>query len=92
MPRAVTLESKPNLVVKLEREEGSTQYDQIAIKESEQLKISFKRMVRVSDNGDSSLLPPDLGNFLLYSVSAYQKTLSNNMAAKGGLFFPMFRK
>jgi hypothetical protein len=58
----------------------------------EQLKISFRRTVRVPDNADRSELPPDLGAFPLYKVNDYAKTLPAGIVAKGGVFMPMYSK
>ncbi|KAF2496946.1 ubiquitin-domain-containing protein [Lophium mytilinum] len=55
------------------------------------LQIAFKRTVRVPDDSNSSALPPGLGNFPLFEVREYAKSLPANMAAKGGLFLPMYR-
>ena len=54
--------------------------------------ISFQRTIRVADGQDTSRLPPSLGTFPLYAVSAFEKQLPQTMAEKGGLFFPMYRK
>jgi hypothetical protein len=56
------------------------------------LYISFRRTVRVPDNQQKSYLPPDMGKFPLKSVSTYADKLSPEMAAKGGVFMPMYRK
>lgn len=56
------------------------------------LEISFHRTVRVPDNHDSSALPPGLGTFPIYQVKNYANTLPHTMAAKGGLFLPMYRE
>jgi hypothetical protein len=56
------------------------------------LKISFHRTVRVPDNAECAKLPPNLGKFPLYQVKSYEAKLPPNMVAKGGLFFPMYRK
>lgn len=56
------------------------------------LEISFHQTVRVPDNFKSSALPPSLGRFPLYHVKDYAKTLPYTMAAKGGLFLPMYRE
>lgn len=56
------------------------------------LRISFKRTIKVPDNKKSSALPPDLGNLPLYWVKSYLKTLPDDLIAKGGLFLPMYRK
>jgi hypothetical protein len=56
------------------------------------LRISFRRTIRVPDNNQTSLLPPNLGAYPLKSVTKYSEKLQSEMAAKGGLFFPMYRK
>jgi hypothetical protein len=56
------------------------------------LRISFRRTIRVPDNHQTSWLPPDLGAYPLKSVAEYSKNLKPEMTAKGGLFFPMYRK
>ena len=56
------------------------------------LKISFRRTIRVPDNHQASELPPDLGAFPLKSVNKHMGKMCASMAAKGGLFFPMHRK
>lgn len=54
--------------------------------------ISFQRTVRVPDNQGQSGLPPSMGTFPLYPIANYHDTLPEYMAAKGGIFFPMYRK
>lgn len=56
------------------------------------LKIKFKRTCRVSDNDNTNDLPPDMGAFPLYKTTDYESTLPAEMVAKGGYFFPMYRK
>jgi hypothetical protein len=56
------------------------------------LKISFRRTIRVPDNEESHQLPPDLGAFPLKAVSQYSTKLSPAMVLKGGVFFPMHGK
>lgn len=56
------------------------------------LKVSFERTIRVPDNHNTNALPPSLGQFPLYKTQDYVETLPKQMAAKGGLFMPMFRK
>ena len=58
----------------------------------ESLKISFQRTIRVPDNQKASELPPSLGTFPLYLIAPYKEKMPSQMAAKGGLFFPMYRK
>lgn len=59
---------------------------------NDDLQISFRRTIRVSDNHQVSLLPPDLGEFPLKAVSQHADKMRPEMSAKGGLFFPMYRK
>jgi hypothetical protein len=56
------------------------------------LTISFRRTVRVADTQESNYLPPDLGAFPLEAVSQHSNKLPRAMVAKGGVFFPMYRK
>jgi hypothetical protein len=65
--------------------------DVIAI-DDQKLRISFRRTIRVPDNDETSLLPPDLGAFPLYLVDALEKKLPHSIAAKGGVLFPMHSK
>jgi hypothetical protein len=63
-----------------------------AIVVNDDLRISFRRTVRVPDNNQTSKLPPDLGAFPLKAVSDHKSKMNASMTAKGGLFFPMYRK
>jgi hypothetical protein len=56
------------------------------------LEISFKRTVRVSDNGETNALPPSLGSFPIYSTEKYASKLPTYMAGKKGFFIPMYRE
>jgi hypothetical protein len=56
------------------------------------LEITFHRTVRVPDNNNTYQLPPNLGDFPIYSVQDYKERLPNEMAAKDGLFFPIYRE
>ena len=58
----------------------------------ETLKISFHRTIRVSDDQSESNLPLSMGTFPLYSVVNYNDKLPAAMAAKGGLFLPIYRR
>lgn len=60
--------------------------------EHQDLRISFQRTVRVSDNADVNNLPPGLGGFPLHAVADHEATMPKGMLAKGGYFFPMYRK
>lgn len=59
---------------------------------NEDLRISFRRTIRVPDNQQTSLLPPDLRTYPLLSVNQHAGKMKAEMVAKGGLFFPMYRK
>jgi hypothetical protein len=56
------------------------------------LRITFRRTIRVPDNHESSDLPPDMGKFPLYKVDKYADRLPINMTQKGGVFLPMYQK
>lgn len=57
----------------------------------QRLSISFKRTVRVADNGDTNDLPPDLGAFPVYQSSKYAGRLPDHLSRKGGFFIPVSR-
>ncbi|KAI0437492.1 hypothetical protein F4803DRAFT_538441 [Xylaria telfairii] len=61
---------------------------------SQSLTIGFQRTIRVPDNADESQLPPNLGHFPLFKVSDFSSSskLPADMAAKGGVFFPMYQQ
>ncbi|KAH7411940.1 integral membrane protein [Phaeosphaeria sp. MPI-PUGE-AT-0046c] len=58
---------------------------------NEDLRITFKRTIRVSDDQKISYLPSDMGDFPLKPISEYADTLPPAMAAKGGVFLPMYQ-
>ncbi|MCJ1380914.1 hypothetical protein MMC17_004023 [Xylographa soralifera] len=60
-------------------------------RDHESLKISFQR-IRVPDNNNTSQLPPSLGTFPLFPVSAFPNELPGIITAKGGFFFPMYQR
>lgn len=67
--------------------------DTILIRDGD-LKISFRRTIRVPNQDDSStLLPPDLGGFPLFPVDKGYcddlLELPERLRAKGGILFPM---
>ncbi|KAF2865627.1 integral membrane protein [Massariosphaeria phaeospora] len=55
------------------------------------LEITFRRTIRVPDNQHISNLPPSLGKFPLKPVSKFADKMPRDMAAKGGLFLPMYQ-
>ncbi|KAF1952077.1 integral membrane protein [Byssothecium circinans] len=58
---------------------------------NDDLRISFRRTIRVPDNAQTSYLPPDLGAFPLKPISTYATSMKPEMVAKGGAFFPMYQ-
>ncbi|KAI1878552.1 uncharacterized protein JN550_000734 [Neoarthrinium moseri] len=56
------------------------------------LVIELNRTIRVPDNKDTNMLPPGLGHFPLFKVQDYASRMPDDMAAKGGLFFPMYQR
>lgn len=56
------------------------------------LEISFRRILRVPDNGKSYNLPPEFGKFPIYSVHTFSSTLPADISSKGGCFIPIYRK
>ncbi|KAK6194028.1 pyridoxine biosynthesis protein [Pestalotiopsis sp. IQ-011] len=56
------------------------------------LTLTLNRTIRVPDNRDVSGLPPSLGQFPLFRVQDHAARLPPEMAAKGGLFFPMYQR
>ena len=56
------------------------------------LEIDFHRTIRVPDDGSSYQLPPDLGNFPIFSVDDYAEKLPVEVVRKGGVFVPIRRK
>jgi hypothetical protein len=72
--------------------DSSSAYNSIRILQDDEkfLEVSLRRTVRVPDNGQAYDLPPDCGPFPIYSVNKFKHQLPTNMAAKGGLFMPMY--
>jgi hypothetical protein len=54
--------------------------------------ISFERTLRVPDNQVVNNLPPSLGQFPLFSVADHKNRMPAEMAAKGGIFLPMYQR
>jgi hypothetical protein len=55
------------------------------------LSIILHRTIRVPDNADTNSLPPSLGSFPLFRVKDYTHNLPDELAQKGGIFFPMYQ-
>ncbi|KAK6078582.1 integral membrane protein [Seiridium cupressi] len=60
--------------------------------DSDALTLTLVRTIRVPDNQDTNLVPPGLGHFPLFKVQDYADKMPSEMAAKGGLFFPMYQR
>ncbi|KAI0551392.1 hypothetical protein F4679DRAFT_137452 [Xylaria curta] len=76
----------------------SLENDSIVVKQispdyrSQSLRISFQRTIRVPDNADEAKLPLNLGHFPLFKVCDFASKLPVDMAAKGGVLFPMHQR
>ena len=55
------------------------------------VRISFKRTLRLPDNGETHFLPPGLGNFPLRHIEDYDLGEQNNIKNRGGVIMPMFQ-
>jgi hypothetical protein len=58
----------------------------------EVLTLRLNRTIRVPDNADTNVLPPSMGLFPLFKVQDYAAKMPEDMARKGGLFFPMYQR
>ncbi|KAK1580502.1 uncharacterized protein LY79DRAFT_561311 [Colletotrichum navitas] len=56
------------------------------------LSIHLNRTIRVPDNRDTNNLPPGMGNFPLFKVRDFAHNMPEDMAKKGGVFFPMYQR
>ena len=56
------------------------------------LHIQFHRTVRMPDDNRLHQLPPSLGVFPLYNVSAFSDRLPGSIAKSGGVFLPMWQR
>ncbi|KAK2045617.1 hypothetical protein LZ31DRAFT_565093 [Colletotrichum somersetense] len=55
--------------------------------------IALNRIIRVPDNNDANSLPPRHGaKFPLFRVRDYAHKMPEDMARKGGIFFPMYQR
>ena len=53
--------------------------------------ISFKRTLRLPDDGETHHLPPDLGKFPLRHIEDFDLTTHNHLKKRGGIIMPMFQ-
>lgn len=53
------------------------------------LTISFKKTLRIPDDGNTYPLPPGLGNFPLVHVDDHEKTVPDEWLKHGGVMLPM---
>lgn len=65
--------------------------DSEMIRFGERMGISFHRTLRLPEDDRSYPLPPGLGRFPLYRVSAYAKRLPQAITDTGGAFIPMYQ-
>ena len=63
-----------------------------ALEVDRNLQIKFHRTVRMPDDNRLHHLPPSLGTFPLYNVSAFSDHLPEHIAKSGGVFFPMWQR
>jgi len=55
------------------------------------LTVSFKRTLRIPDDGNTYPLPPGLGNFPLRHVDDYSKKVPEKWIEHGGVMLPMYQ-
>ncbi|KAF7876494.1 hypothetical protein EAF04_001584 [Stromatinia cepivora] len=56
------------------------------------IEISFHRTIRVPDDCNTHQLPPDLGNFPIFSIDEHAEKLPVDLVRKGGVFIPIFQR
>ena len=56
------------------------------------LRVSFKRTLRLPDDGKKYPLPPGLGNFPIRRVEDYASRVPKAWRAHGGVFLPMYQR
>ena len=54
-------------------------------------KISFKRTLRLPDDGETYPLPPALGNFPLRHIEDFDLKGRDHLKKRGGVIMPMFQ-
>ncbi|KAI9643535.1 hypothetical protein NHQ30_008154 [Ciborinia camelliae] len=68
----------------------------ISNKEADFLDISLRRTIRISDRSRAEYVkyavPPDCGSFPIFSIDHHKHTLPQHMAAKGGVFIPIYQR
>ena len=52
--------------------------------------ISFRRTVRIPDDGKVHDMPPDCGRFPLYPVSQFKDRLPEEIVKRKGCFIPIY--
>ena len=53
--------------------------------------ISFKRTLRLPDDGETHHLPPGLGDFPLRHIEDFDLKNHNHLKKRGGILMPMFQ-
>jgi hypothetical protein len=56
------------------------------------LGISFKRTLRVPDDGNIYPLPADLGNFPVFHTEDFAQNIPDTWSSRGGVIIPMYQK
>jgi len=68
----------------------SIKYDSLYF--GDDLSISFKRTLKIPDDGKKYPLPASLGNFPIYKVSDYADSVPSEWNKHGGVFIPMYQR
>ncbi|MEP6921474.1 MAG: hypothetical protein ABI967_10145 [bacterium] len=63
-----------------------------AIRVGEHFSLSFKRTLRIPDDGTEHQTPPNFGVFPIYRVSDYADRLPESWRREGGVFIPMYQR
>ncbi len=61
------------------------------VHESAKMSISFKKTLRIPDDGRDYPLPPELGNFPIEHVDDYMQSLPEKWQERGGVMLPMYQ-
>ena len=66
-------------------------FDFPVVHELAELRINFKRTLRIPDDNRRYPLPPGLGDFPLYRVDDYRRNVPDTWLEHGGVFTPMYQ-
>ena len=56
------------------------------------IRLTFKRTLRIPDDGSNYPLPPGFGNFPLRRVDDYINRVPDEWVGRGGIFLPMYQR